>query len=96
MSSNKIHHIVSLSGFRKGSMPFAYLGIMIFKEMFKTRYLKHLTNIIFAKLYALKVLLLSISDRVLLLKTIIQGKLTHSIFVYACPTSLLILMEVYG
>lgn len=75
--------------FVKGSLPFAYVGIMIFKEMFTTRYLKHLTNIIFAKLYALKISLLSISDRVLLLKPIIQGKLTHSIFVYACPTSLL-------
>jgi len=89
ISVSRINHITGLIGFNKGSLPFLYLGVPIFKGKPKKLFLQPIADKIKSKLSSWKASLLSIAGRVVLVKSIIQGMLIHSISIYSWPQSLL-------
>jgi len=89
ISVSRINHITDLIGFNRGSLPFLYLGVPIFKGKPKKLFLQPIADKIKSKLSSWKASLLSIAGRVVLVKSIIQGMLIHSISIYSWPQSLL-------
>lgn len=84
-----INLMSDLIGFNKGSLPFNYLGVLIFKGKQKRSHLQPIVDKIKSKLSAWKASLLSIAGRVTLVKAIIQGMMVHSISIYSWPIALL-------
>lgn len=78
-----------MTDFSKGSLPFTYLGVPIFKDKVKSIYLKVIADMIISKLNSLKDSSLSMAGRVLLVKFVIQNMLTHIITSYNWPITLL-------
>lgn len=76
-------------GFSAGSLPFVYLGVLIFKRKPRAVHLQHIADKIKVKLSTWKGLLLSIMRRVQLVKSVIYGSLLYSFQVSAWPISLL-------
>jgi len=89
ISNVRIDHITELIGFNKGSLPFTYLGVPIFKGKQKKSHLQHIADRIKSKLSAWKTSLLSSVGRVTLVKSVIHGMLVHSISIYSWPRKLL-------
>jgi len=89
ISTARIENITALIGFNKGSLPFTYLGVPIFKGKPKRIHLQAITYNIKARFGAWKASLLSIARRVLLVQSVIQGMLIQSLSVYSWPTALL-------
>jgi hypothetical protein len=85
----RIHTITSITGFRHGSLPFSYLGILLFKGKPKSIHLRPVVDKIQIKLNAWKGRLLTIMGRVQLVNAVISSMLTYSFHVYKWPTSLL-------
>ena len=79
ISSTRIDFIANLIGFNKGSLPFNYLGVPIFKGKPKRAHLQGIADNIKSKFCAWKASLLSIAGRMLLVKSVIQGMLMHSL-----------------
>jgi len=92
-STARIDHISQLIGFNKGSLPFVYLGVPIFRGKPKKSYLQPIADKIKSKLSAWKTSLLCIVGRVALVKSVIQGMLIYSISIYSLPKQLLKEME---
>lgn len=65
------NRIISNTGFSKGSIHFNFLGIPIFKGRTKSIHLSHISNKIMNKLVAWNSSLLSIVERLILVKSII-------------------------
>jgi len=89
ISTARINTVSYMIGFNKGSLTFNYLGVPIFKGKPKKSHLIPIADKIKAKLSAWKASLLSIAGRVLLVKSVIQGMLIHSISIYYWPKQLL-------
>ena len=89
ISNARINYITELIGFNKGSLPFTYLGVPIFKGKPKRSHLQPIADRIKSKLSAWKASLLSIAGRVTLVKSVIQSMLVHSISIYCWPKKLL-------
>jgi len=88
ISPARIDHITNLIGFNKGCLPFTYLGVPIFKGKPKKIHLQPIADKIKSKLSAWKASLLSLAGRVLV-KSVIQAMLIHSISMYSWPSTLL-------
>lgn len=86
---SNLNNIIASTGFSKGSLPFNFLGILIFKGRVKLSYLSHIFDIIMNKLIAWKGYLLSMAGRLILVKSIIQGMIYYTINIYFWPVSLL-------
>jgi len=80
---------VNLTGFNIGTTPFNYLGVPIFKEKPKARFLQPIADKVKAKLSAWKASLLTIAGRTQLVKSVVQSMLIYTISVYDWPISLL-------
>lgn len=89
ISTFRINQIVDLIGFSKGSLPFNYLGVPIFKGKPKRCHLQPIADKIKSKLASWKASLLSIAGRVTMVKSVIQSMLVHSISIYSWPKKLL-------
>ena len=89
ISTTRIDHITELIGLNKGSLPFTYLGVPIFKGKPKKSHLQPIADKIKSKHSAWKASLLSIAGRVTLVKSVIQGMMVHSISIYSWPKKLL-------
>jgi len=89
ISNTRLEQITNLIGFNKGSLPFSYLGVPIFKGKPKKSHLQPIADKIKSKLGAWKASLLSIAGRVILVKFVIQGMMMHTISLYSWPNSLL-------
>ena len=89
ISNARIELIPDLIGFNRGSLPFTYLGDPIFKGKPKRIHLQSIADKIKSKFSAWRASLLSIVGRVLLVKSVIQGMLIHSLSVYSWPSALL-------
>jgi len=89
ISPSRLDHIANMIGFNKGSLPFLYFGVPIFKGKPKSIHLQPIADKIKSKLCAWKASLLSIAGRVQLVKSVIQSMLIHSISVYSWPSALL-------
>lgn len=89
ISSSKSASIAMQLGFSTDHLPFNYLGFPIFKAKPSRIYLQFIVDMIIAKLATWKGSLLSIIDRVELVKSVIQGMLLYSFQVYVWPSSLL-------
>jgi len=82
ISSARMANIVNFIGFNIGSLPFTYLGVPIFKGKHKACHLQPIADKVKAKMSAWKASLLSIAERVQLVKSVIQSMLIHSISIY--------------
>lgn len=89
ISIARINQITDLIGFNKGTLPFTYLGVPIFKGKPKRAHLQPIADKLKSKLSAWKASLLSIPGRVTLVKSAVQGMLVHSISIYSWPKKLL-------
>ncbi|XP_019434814.1 PREDICTED: uncharacterized protein LOC109341364 [Lupinus angustifolius] len=76
-------------GFFKGSLPFNYLGVPLFKGKPRRIHLQRIADRILAKLVTGKGSSLSIMGRVELVRSIIHSMLVNSFHIYKWPTSLL-------
>jgi len=90
ISLSRTHTIASITGFRHGSVPFTYLGILLFKGKPKAIHLRPVVDRIKHKLSAWKGRLLTIMGRVQLLNVVISSMFTYSFHVYKWPSNLLI------
>lgn len=86
---SNVNSIIASSSFSRGSFPFNYLGILIFKGRIKYSYLSHSSDIILNKLSSWKGSLLYMVGRLILVKSIIQGMIYYIINIYSWPLSLL-------
>lgn len=84
-----INRIINNTGFSKGTIPFSYLGILIFTGRVKLSRLSHIFGRIFSKLSSWKVSFLSMVGRLTLIKYIIQGMIYYTINIYSWHVSLL-------
>lgn len=89
----KVQTILNRTGFSRGSMPFNYLGVPLFKGKPKVSYFRPIADRILAKLSGWKGSNLSMAGRICLVKSVIKGILTHTILVYSWPVTLLTEIE---
>ena len=89
ISNARLEQITNLIGFNKASLPVSYLGLPIFKGKPKKSHLQPIADKIKSMLSAWKASLLSIAGRVTLVKSVIQGMMMHTIYLYSWPNSLL-------
>lgn len=89
----RINNIAEILGFRVGKLPFVYLSIPIFRGKLKRLHLMPIVDRIRIKLAAWKAYLLSISGRVLLVKSVIHSMLTYSFLIYSWHVSLMKLID---
>lgn len=87
--SSRLLHILNMTCFSRGSFPFNYLGVPIFNGKVKSLYLKPINHVIISKMVAWKGSTLSMVDRVLLVKFIIQSMLIHTNTCYSWNVALL-------
>ncbi|XP_058782945.1 uncharacterized protein LOC131657578 [Vicia villosa] len=66
MDNNRATHLSSLTGFSKGSLPFRYLGVPIFKGRVKRAHFQDLADSMISKMAAWKGSLLSYAGRITL------------------------------
>ncbi|XP_057790991.1 uncharacterized protein LOC131008108 [Salvia miltiorrhiza] len=82
-------HIINILKFRKGSLPFNYLGVPIFSGRVKASFLRAIHDRIILKFARWKGMQLSMAGRICLVKSVIQSSITHSMMVYRWPRSLI-------
>ncbi|XP_057803758.1 uncharacterized protein LOC131019091 [Salvia miltiorrhiza] len=82
-------HIINILNFRKGSLPFNYLGVPIFSGRVKASFLRAIHDRIILKVARWKGMQLSMAGRICLVKSVIQSSITHSMMVYRWPRSLI-------
>lgn len=82
MSQRRFNHNINLTIFSKGTIPFQYLGVPIFKEKVKVSYLKALKDNMVSKMAYWKGFLLSFDGKILLVKIVIQNMISHYIELY--------------
>ncbi|XP_057791061.1 uncharacterized protein LOC131008185 [Salvia miltiorrhiza] len=82
-------HIINILKFRKGSLPFNYLGVPIFSGRVKASFLRAIHDRIILKFARWKGMQLSMAGRICLAKSVIQSSITHSMMVYRWPRSLI-------
>lgn len=86
--------MMQFMGLSKCDFPFTYLGVSIFKGRIKTSYLQPIVDKLIARLAAWKPPFLFMVGRALLVKSIVHGMLTHTMFIYNWPSSLLKHIEI--
>jgi len=86
---SRIVTITSITGFSHGSLPFSYLGILLFKGKPRTTHFRPIFDKIKAKISTWKGKLLSIMGRVQLINAVISSMLVYSFHIYQWPSSLL-------
>ncbi|CAK8561876.1 unnamed protein product [Lathyrus sativus] len=74
MSSSRLNILTGLSGFKKGSSLFLYLGVPIFKGKLKAVHLCSIVDKVINKLASWKGSLLSFAGRLELVKSVIQNE----------------------
>ncbi|XP_058770393.1 uncharacterized protein LOC131644024 [Vicia villosa] len=82
-------HIASCLGFNTGQVPFTYLGAPIFRGRPKPIHFQGIADRIRNKLSAWKASLLSMAGRLVLVKSVIQSMLLHTMLIYSWPSSVL-------
>ncbi|XP_057790437.1 uncharacterized protein LOC131007314 [Salvia miltiorrhiza] len=75
--------------FSKGTFPFIYLGVPIFRGKVWAYHLRAIHDRILDKFSRWKGLHLSMAGRICLVKIVIQSSITHSMMIYCWPRSLL-------
>ncbi|XP_019462933.1 PREDICTED: uncharacterized protein LOC109361856 [Lupinus angustifolius] len=88
-NARKINDISSLLGFVRGSLPFNYLGVPLFKGKPRRYHLQPISDRILAKLATWKGSSLSIMGRVELVRSIIHSMFLYSFHIYKWPASLI-------
>ncbi|XP_058746486.1 uncharacterized protein LOC131619404 [Vicia villosa] len=89
MYASRLNILVALANFNIGSNPLNYLGVLLLKDKPKKVFLQPITDKVIIKLAMRKGSLLSFAGRVELVKSYIQGMLSHSMVIYAWPLSLI-------
>ncbi|XP_019435162.1 PREDICTED: uncharacterized protein LOC109341675 [Lupinus angustifolius] len=88
-NARKIGKLNSWLGFGSGSLPFNYLGVLVFKGKPKAIHLQPIVDRIINNLAKWKGCCLSIMGRVELVKSIIHNMLVYSFHIYSWPVNLL-------
>jgi len=89
MIVTRMNMLSHLSGFAVGTIPFQYLGYLIFYGKPKCIHFQPIVDRIKVKLATWKGILLSIMGRVQLEKSIVHGMLVYSFHIYCWPIGLL-------
>lgn len=89
MSPFREHHFWTLTGFKRGNLPFIYLGVHILKGRVNRIPFQALADKILAKLATWKGSSLSYTSRITLVSYVIHSMLYHLISVYSWHISLL-------
>lgn len=84
-----MQELKQLLGFSSGSLPFTYLGVLIFKGKPKVIHLQYIADRIKSKWSSWKGNLLSIMGRAQLVNSVISGMLLYSFNIYLWPVSLI-------
>ncbi|XP_058776647.1 uncharacterized protein LOC131650967 [Vicia villosa] len=88
--TNQRHlHIASRLGFNTGQGPFTYLGAPIFRGRPKPIHFQGIADKIRNKLTAWRASLLSIAGRLVLVKSVMQSMMIHTLVIYSWPISVL-------
>ncbi|XP_058749517.1 uncharacterized protein LOC131622496 [Vicia villosa] len=95
LSQDRHTTLVDIVGFKKASPPFVYLGVPIFIGKSKVIHFLSIAGKIKLKLATWKTKLLSMAGRVLLVKTVIQSMMVHSITIYDWPMSIIKSIETW-
>lgn len=82
MTNSRLNNMLNMTGFKKETLSFNYLGVLLFKGTVRARHLQHITDIMLVKLTTWKGTLLYIVGRTLLVQSNIHVMITHSICVY--------------
>ena len=85
--------LAQLSSFTVGTIPFQYLGCPIFQGRPKCIHFQYIVDRIKVKLATWKGVLLSIMERVQLVKSIVHGMLVYSFHIYRWPVHLLNMLD---
>ena len=85
--------LAQLYGFTLGSIPFQYLGFPIFQGKPKCIYFQPIMDHIKVKLATWKGVLLSITGRVQLVKSIVHSMLVYSFHIYRWPICLVKMLD---
>lgn len=89
ISNTKLQNILNKTGFSKGTLPFMYLGVPLFKGKPKFVHFRPIADRILAKMSGWKDSCLFMEGRVYLVKSIIEGMLNHTISIYVWPVAIL-------
>lgn len=81
--------IAGLTGFKHASMPFTYMGILLFKGNLKVQHFQPIVDRICSKLASWKGHLVTIIGRVQLVNSVVIRMLVYSFHVYVWPISLI-------
>ncbi|XP_057803256.1 uncharacterized protein LOC131018559 [Salvia miltiorrhiza] len=81
--------IMGVLKFKRGTLPFIYLGVSIFAGAIKAIYLRAIHDRILLKFARWKGMHLSMARRICLVKSVIHSSITHSMMVYHWPKTLL-------
>lgn len=89
MTTIRTMYIKSQLGFKQGSLPFTYLGVPLFVRRPHVRHLRPISDCIRSKMLSCKYSLLSIMGRIHFIKSIINGIMLYSFYIYSWPRKLL-------
>lgn len=89
MSDYRVNRYSQLAGFRCSFLPFNYLGVPIFKVRVKRAHFQALADKMISKLAARKGSTLFYAGRVILVSSVVQGMIYHSISSFSWSISLL-------
>lgn len=89
INKSRLANLTRNLGFRVGQLPFVYLGVPIFKGKPRKAYFMPIADRIKAKLASWKGSMLSIMERVELVKSVVQGFLIYSFQIYSWPLLLI-------
>lgn len=93
MIQDEYKYLACILGFSKAQPPFIYLAIPIFMGRPKTRYFQFIVDIIILKLSSCKAFLLSMTERLQLVKSVAQSMIIHSIKIYDWSVKFLLDIE---
>ncbi|XP_058761210.1 uncharacterized protein LOC131634556 [Vicia villosa] len=89
ISNRRLSYIAASLGFNTGQVPFYYLGAPIFRGRPKPLHFQSIADRICIKLSAWKASLLSVVGRIVLVKSVIQSMMIHTLLVYSWPVFVL-------
>jgi len=84
-----LNQIENNLGFTIGTLPFQYLGVLIFKGKPKYIYFQPIGDNVKCKLAAWKASLLSMAGRVQLVRSVVQSMFLYCLTIYYWPFKLL-------
>ena len=84
-----INSLCSFAGFRRGVLPFTYLGVSLFLGALKHKWLQGVVDEVLSNFDKWKGSTLSMAGRMALINSVVLGSLLHTFMVYKWPLQLI-------